>query len=155
MPIACMSSTEPNHHQTDCHRNIHSIPSIYLTPRQIFLLVFFPFCIPFFTDSTFELAVDTGFLFEINFLQAFVTFIFTLIASLFSSAVFTAVSARIALFLLFLPRFCVFLGCALGNGHIFSGENDSGILISTQIDGVYASTLDEVSDVDEMGWHSF
>ena len=39
-------------------------------------------------------------------------------------AAFTGVSVRIALFFLFLPRFCVFLGGAFGNGRTCSGEND-------------------------------
>ena len=68
---------------------------------------------------------------------------------------FTDASVRIALFLFFLPPFCVFLGYALGNGLISSGKNDSGVVIITQIDGVDANTLDEVLDLDGMGWFSF
>ena len=95
------------------------------------ILVSFPFFSSFFADSTFELTVDTGSLFEKTFLQSSVAFlVFALITSS-SNAIFTGVSVRIAFFLHFLPPFCVFLGCALGNGLISSGENDSGVVITT------------------------
>ena len=72
-----------------------------LKPGAAAPLVSFPYFSTIFAVYTFELAVDTGSLFEINFLQASVAFLeFALFASP-SNAVFTSISVTIALFFFF------------------------------------------------------
>ena len=74
------------------------------------LLFLYPFLssTPFFANSTFELTVDIGSLFEFSFSQASVAFlVFALYAS-YSSDDFTDVSLRIPLFFLFLFYLSVF-----------------------------------------------
>ena len=136
MPSACMSSTEPNHGRLSLKCSQHTTHILNSSSSSDFSACILFFLQPFFADSTFKLAVDTGSLFEISFLQASVAFlVFALFASS-SNVVFTGVSIRIALFFLFIPPFCVFLGCTSGNGLISSCENDSGAMITTDFSSV-------------------